>query len=306
MKQRFTMKQSPNATTRCTICEHASDTLVSERARARSNVRAFSSHLFEIWRCRACLSLHASDDVDLDRYYAEYPFHALTCDWRTRLLYDNQLRRLVRAGLRQDHWILDYGCGSGAFVRHLKSRGYSSVAGYDQYSAHHSDPGTLERNYDAIIVQDVIEHSTNPRALVSQLHQLAAPGALVAIGTPNAEAIDLSCTERYVHALHLPFHRHILSKRALLTLGHQWGWAIERYYPKQYANTRHPFLNASFYLYYMRLFDNSLDSLLEPLQLRPLLKHLPQAFFWGIFGYYLSQETDVMAVFRTPPRNGTS
>jgi 2-polyprenyl-3-methyl-5-hydroxy-6-metoxy-1,4-benzoquinol methylase len=297
------MKADSKGFAQCVVCRESSTelaSLASERALVRSNVRAFREEKFEVWRCRSCSSLHASDEVDLAHYYAKYPFHKLPTDLRMQPMYDNQVKRLMRAGFEPGHRILDYGCGGGAFVRHLKSRGFSNVFGYDQFSEEFGDERVLESTYDAVASQDVIEHIPNPNDFLARMDQIVAPGGIVAIGTPNAEAIDLSRAERYVHALHLPYHRHIFSKRALLTAGERRGWKLLRYYPRQYGNTLVPFLNAPFYLYYMRLLDNTLDALIEPPRALPLVLRLPMTLFWGLFGYFLSEETDVMAIFSRP------
>ena len=72
-----------------------------------------------------------------------------------------------------------------------------------------------------------------------------------------------------------------------------------QYHATQYANTRVPFLNSPFYLFFMRTLDDTLDCLLEqPPQIGPLLSRLPEALFWGMCGSYRAEETDVMAIFR--------
>lgn len=282
----------------CPACERSGTDLASESARVRSNVRAFESELFGVWRCRHCRSLHASEEVELARYYRKYPFFALPDDLRLRVMYDNQLRRLRRAGVRREHRILDYGSGSGSFVRHLRARGFSQVFGYDRYSTSFDDAAVLKHRFDCVISQDVLEHVPEPLPWLDEIGNLVEPGGVIALGTPNADAIRLDIPERHVHALHLPFHRHIFSKQALIAAGEQRGWRLEHYYPTQYANTAVPFLNSRFYLYYMRLRDNSLDCLLEPPRLAPLLARLPLTLFWGIFGALFAEETDVMMVFR--------
>jgi 2-polyprenyl-3-methyl-5-hydroxy-6-metoxy-1,4-benzoquinol methylase len=282
----------------CNIC--GCDGLIREEAAVRSNVRAFASERFHVWRCGQCHSIHARDEVDLDRYYADYPFHHLPEDWRTRAIYDNQLRRLKRAGLRPDHSILDYGCGGGGFLRHLRRRGYRNAVGYDAYSEGAGDRAALERRYDCVFAQDVIEHVSSPHALLDEFATLTAPGGIMAIGTPNAAAIDLIDSERTVHALHLPYHRHILSKQALIEAGLQRGWYLLRYYGTEYGNTLVPYLNAPFMSYYMRVMDNSIDCLFERPRLMPLVLRLPLTLFWGWLGYFLAPETDVMAIFRKP------
>jgi 2-polyprenyl-3-methyl-5-hydroxy-6-metoxy-1,4-benzoquinol methylase len=284
----------------CAACGDEQDLTRVEQAAARSNVRAFREQSFAVWRCGQCLSIHARDEVDLAHYYRSYPFHALPEDFRLRALYEQQLRRLRHAGIRPQHRILDYGCGGGGFVRYLRQRGYAEAWGYDRYASDFSDISLLEQRYDCLISQDVLEHVLEPSSLLDDFDRLVASSGIVAIGTPNAEALDLRKPEKYVHALHLPYHRHIFSKRALLAAGSARGWRLERYYPTQYGNTAVPFLNSRFYLYYMRLGDDSLDRLLEPPQLASLLARLPVTLFWGFFGQFLAEETDVMAVFRRP------
>jgi len=269
--------------------------LVAERGRTCSNVRAFRQASFALWRCRECGSIHAQDEVDLEFYYAHYPFFALPDDWRLRTLYDNQLRRLQRAGVGPEHRILDYGCGNGAFVRHLQTRGFRHAVGYDRYSAAFNDAQTLKDRYDCVISQDVLEHVISPAHFLDELGQLVVPGGVVALGTPNADAIRM---DRHVHALHAPYHRHIFSKRALISAGQERGWRVERYYPSQYANTLFPFLNSRFYLYYMSVCDDSIDCLMEAPRALPLLVRLPLTLFWGLFGFFFVEETDVMIIFR--------
>lgn len=294
----MSLPETPSAT-RCVACGMQNPQSVREERLVRSNIRAYREQLFAVWRCGSCLSLHARDPVDLAEYYAHYPFFALRPDDRLRLIYDNQLRRL-REYVGNDARILDYGTGAGHFVHHLHARGHRDAVGYDEYSPSFRDPAVLERRYQCVVSQDVLEHVPDPGALLDTFDRLVEPGGIIAIGTPNAEAIDLKRQEPQLHALHMPYHRHILSKRALLAAGEQRGWRLERYYSTQYANTRIPCLNSRFYLYYMRCLDDTLDCLLAPPRLAQLLYRLPLTLFWALFGSFFAEETDVMLVFRRP------
>jgi 2-polyprenyl-3-methyl-5-hydroxy-6-metoxy-1,4-benzoquinol methylase len=284
---------------KCNICGHDCAAPL-EQANVRSNVRKFASEQFAVWRCPACKSIHARDEVDLAHYYADYPFHKLSsvkADWMLTAMYRNLQSRLRKAGVGAESSLLDYGCGSGAFLDLLRGQGYSDVSGYDEYSERYADKAALSRRYDCVLTQDVIEHVTEPQALVRTLHELAKPGAVIAIGTPNAEAIDLKRPERRVHTLHQPYHRHILSKQALLALGQELGWHLLAYYPTMYANTRVPFVNSAFIDHYFRCFDNNVDLVLEPIKLN--FKVLsPLTLAHALFGSYWAPESDVMALFR--------
>jgi 2-polyprenyl-3-methyl-5-hydroxy-6-metoxy-1,4-benzoquinol methylase len=287
----------------CNICNAGGPEIVAEEAEIRSNVRAFAHERFGVWRCKRCDSLHARDAADLPFYYARYPFHGIPDNFANRVLSYNLLGRLKRAGLKPEHRVLDYGCGGGNFVKFLRARGYDHVVGFDEYSQEFGDKSVLAHTYDCVLSQDVIEHVDSPHELLREFERLVAPGGIIAVGTPNASAISLTDSERTVHALHLPYHRHILSKQALLAVGEPHGWQLVEYYPTQYANTPAPFLNSMFYLYYTRLMDNTLDAIVEASKVprvAPLLLRLPLTLFWGLFGYFFAPETDVMAIFRRP------
>jgi 2-polyprenyl-3-methyl-5-hydroxy-6-metoxy-1,4-benzoquinol methylase len=284
----------------CIICGQSTASERADAASIPSNVRAFRDETFAYYRCEHCGSLHARDNVDLAHYYARYPFHNLPVDWRLHAMYDNYLKRLRRAGLQTSHQILDYGCGGGHFVEYLKAKGYDA-RGYDEYSAKFGDKGVLEQRYDCIVSQDVLEHVPSPKQLLDSFDRLTKPGALIALGTPNASAIDLQHPASYVHAIHAPYHRHIFARDALLKAGELQGWKVERFYPTMYTNTPVPFLNERFYLYYTTLTDGTLDAMMEQVRPGPLLARLPETLFWGCFGAFFSRSTDVMAMFRTQP-----
>lgn len=277
----------------------------AERAWVKSNVRAFQAESFEIWRCGACRSIHAASDVDLAHYYAKYPFHAGKLDGFSRAMYRNQLGRLVAAGLVKTHRILDYGCGNGLFVAFLRECGYDGAVGYDEFSPAFSDPKVLDATYDVVISQDVLEHAVDPQALLDRFGALVAPGGVLAIGTPDAGFIDLAAVERYKHALHAPYHRHLFAKAALLAAGERRGWALVQYFPVQYLNTWTPFVNVASVGVLVATSDGTIDAAFEPPTWRYWL-WFPLVLAIGLFGRLLAPPTDVMAVFRTPSSRSIS
>jgi 2-polyprenyl-3-methyl-5-hydroxy-6-metoxy-1,4-benzoquinol methylase len=285
---------------RCNICGQDSGDEV-EQAEVRSNVRKFQDESFVVWRCPHCKSIHARDEVDLGHYYSDYPFHKLGgngLDWMLRAMYRNLESRLNKVGVDRESSILDYGCGSGLFLSFLEERGYTDLAGFDEYSEAYADRAAIARRYDCVMTQDVIEHVPEPLEFVETLHGLTAPGGIIVVGTPNAEAIDLGDPEERVHTLHQPYHRHILSKTALQTLGRDLGWELLDYYPTMYANTRVPFVNSAFVHHYFKCHDNNVDLALEPINPASLRLFMPDTLAHAFFGSFWAPECDVMAVFR--------
>lgn len=284
----------------CNVCEKpevfGADT---ETAVVRSNIRKFRDETFWVWRCCGCRSIHARDEVDLDHYYAHYPFHQQKLDWMLRRVYTNLLRRLTRAGLRKNHTILDHGCGSGHLVNFIRSKGYDQAVGYDAYSRPHNDPSLLERRYDCIISQDVLEHVDEPRQLLKKYAEMANDGAIIAIGTPNADAIDLAYTETHVHTLHQPYHTHMLSLQALIALGQEQDWQLNRVYMMSYVNTLIPFINMNFGLHYARYLDNTLDIAFDDFKFSFKILY-PRTLFLAFLGYFRCPQSDIMAIFQSP------
>lgn len=286
---------------RCNVC--GAETSDPETGEVRSNVRKFAHEKFAVWRCAACKSIHARDEVDLAYYYADYPFHKLgnqETDWMLRAMYKSQLKRLTDAGFAKGKSLIDYGCGSGKFLRFLREEGFTDLAGYDEYSEAFADKAVLDRQYDCVMTQDLIEHVPEPQEIVKTLSALAKPGGIISIGTPNAEAIDLKDPEPRVHTLHQPYHRHILSKTALQTLGKDIGWKLVAYYPKMYSNTWLPFVNNQFIDFYFKCHDNNCDLAAEPINPASWKLWTPVTLFPAFFGNFYAPECDVTAVFQRP------
>ena len=284
--------------TRCPLCQ-ALRTPQSEQASLRCNVRRFGEERFEVWRCDRCLSIHAASEVDLPHYYAGYPIFGVELDWKLRVVYGNMLRRLRKAGLEPSHRILDYGCGSGLLVEYLQERGYGHAGGYDAFAPGYDQPQVLEQQYDFIVCQDVIEHVDDPLTLLAQLRSMLCPGGVVSIGTPDAERLDLADPEDYIHELHAPYHRHILSSQALLDAGARLGFEPVRYYDTMYNNTLFPMMSPRFALHYVRGHDDVWDLVAEPPRLSWKLLS-PATLLFAFLGYFFDRHTDIQVLFRRP------
>jgi 2-polyprenyl-3-methyl-5-hydroxy-6-metoxy-1,4-benzoquinol methylase len=281
----------------CVICgtPRSAD---AQTASVRSNVRAFRYEKFVVWRCTECLSIHAQDDVDLARYYAGYPVFDAALDWKLRTAYGGMLERLVDAGLKPGDKVLDYGCGKGVLVRFLRDQGYDAC-GWDRYAEGFGDRSVLELKYDCIVAQDVIEHVESPHALLAELYWMTKPGGMVSIGTPDAAALDLANPEDFVHALHLPYHRHILSMAALEKAGEQAGFNVLKRYDTMYNNTLVPTMNPRFVLHYVRCRDDVFDLVVEPVAFTWKM-FTPVTPFLIFFGYFFDRHTDIQVMFKKP------
>jgi SAM-dependent methyltransferase len=266
------------------------------------NVRAFRDEKFPIWRCPTCQTIHCLDVVDIDSYYAKYPFAEAKLTLPFRLCYQNLCQKMIEHGFSKTHSFLDYGCGNGLVVQYLRENGFANAYGYDPYAPKESfgDATVLQRGpFDYILLQDIIEHVEDPHALLSKLDSLLAPGGYLLLGTPNATNIDINRPElsNYYNAVHVPYHIHIYTREVVESLGKQQGWEVVKFFNRGYDDTRWFGLNTRTWNEYQRLSDGTFDVIFEEINIWQALKSY-RFLFYAFFGYWLSLRTDMTIMFR--------
>lgn len=279
-----TEKSTPR---QCVVCLHSD--APAEVQPVRCNVRRFRDKTFLVWRCVSCRSLHCEQVSNLVEYYDKYPIRNQQLDYFTRAWYRVVLKRLVSAGLKKQDRVLDYGCSNGLFLQFLKESGYSNCYGYDPYVERFNSTDVLETTYDLVISLDVIEHDESPRDFLTRLLRMLSPDGRLCLETPNAEGITLADPEEYLHALHVPYHTHILSQQALDTLCSQHGMDTVAFYNRWYMDSWPPGTARRLFETLMKFAGNDLDVGYEPPRIGLFFKH-PTLLLYLFFGYFLPQE----------------
>jgi 2-polyprenyl-3-methyl-5-hydroxy-6-metoxy-1,4-benzoquinol methylase len=291
--------QTDAALLHCIVCGTDSRADSVARARIRSNVRKFAGETFALWQCGACGSVHAADEVDLDHYYAHYPFHAQKLTYSTRISHLGKLRALEKLGLRRDQRVLDYGCGGGLFVQVLQQEGYVHARGYDPYASEDSPYRQLPGDgYDVVMSQDVLEHVANPIEHLQTLQKHAVPGALLVVGTPNAALIDLGNAAEFIHLLHQPYHRHIVTAEALGKLADSLGMSVVAVKYGYLGSLPIPGINSVFIRRMLRAHGDTLDGLLAGELPWSLSLFSPAAIWDALTGHFRDPGADMTVVLR--------
>jgi SAM-dependent methyltransferase len=286
-----------NSGIKCVFCgTNTAELPAAESAQIRCNVREFGAETFAVWRCAQCGSLHAQEPIDYDRYYRDYPMNRLKYGFYVKVALRKRMEILKRAGLESDKTLIDYGCGSGHFVRYAREQGVQAE-GYDPYSQEFRDASVLDRNYDFVTAQDVIEHVDDPRAFVDDLKNLAVPGGYMAIGTPNSDVIDLY-HPLDLTPLHQPYHRHIPSATELQRMASEGGWQVVEFRKDWHWDTRVPFVNSAFVFRWYKSRGGFLDVDVD-IGARYILAN-PSLIFWGFFGSFFLRKTMMEVVVRAP------
>jgi len=284
------------ACTSCNLCGQ-SGTLeaASEKGTVFCHVRQFAGMAFTVWRCANCNSLHCAEDADLPLFYSHYPLRKHKLDFPTRVFYRNRLRILEKHSIRKPARIIDYGCGTGAFVAFLNESGYKA-AGYDAFIRAYKDKRVLDDQYDAVVSYDVIEHTDEPTHFISQIRELARPESLIVLGTPNADHISLSRKPADIE-LSQPYHRHILSEKALIDLGRQAGLRAVKVFHTNTSDSLIPGMSTRFMWTYINNTGGMIDVAFEPLRLSTALLS-PNLLFYTFFGYFFPPRANMVVVFR--------
>lgn len=185
----------------------------------------------EILRCQSCGSVFPkvfpTPDTLGEAYRQYYTTPKPEAD-------EGGLRRLMNAS-RRDYLrrslpadagrILDYGCGSGAYLLHLEQSGFKGETwGTDLFkpdplpdSVNWIDMADLENGprYDWITLSHVLEHLDDPRIVLERLKRRLTPGGRIWISTPNADSFLMATTKQWSRDVDFPRHREVFSRDGL-------------------------------------------------------------------------------------------
>jgi 2-polyprenyl-3-methyl-5-hydroxy-6-metoxy-1,4-benzoquinol methylase len=135
--------------------------------------------------------------------------------------------------------LLEIGCGNGAFLDRMRSRGWivqgvevdpkaSKIA--EEMFAVPVFVGTLENaNYvddyfDAITMNHIIEHVHNPITLLRECYRILKPGGYLVMVTPNVRSLGHARFGRHWRGLEPPRHLHLFSESTLETIASKAGF----------------------------------------------------------------------------------
>jgi hypothetical protein len=99
-----------------------------------------------------------------------------------------RLERIRQISGKTNPTILDYGCGTGLMVTFMQDAGID-CDGYDPYNGYYADVLSLKKDYDVIVLTEVIEHLTAPFAELQEIKVLCHPGSKIMIETSFTEWI---------------------------------------------------------------------------------------------------------------------
>ena len=198
----------------------------------------------DLYRCVTCTHCFSDPNLtDLPEYSPEY-FEIEHERWFANP--NVGLFSAIAANLPQGASVLDAGCGRGDFLRFVRSiRPDLTLTGID-LSPNQDVPGirflqgdflqtTLDRQFDAVVSLQVIEHVPDIRGFVDRLRSLVKPTGTVTVSTVNESSLlyGLARTGNRVgvplafNRLYSRQHLHHFTTKSLRTLLERAGLAVE-------------------------------------------------------------------------------
>jgi len=156
--------------------------------------------------CRTCghaISSCTLQAFDLTMREFENPQGTLPTE-RSRVRYRQRIGRLLRtlskfSGVTEGCRLLDVGCSSGALLNVAREIGFdvqgvepssgpaqtAIKSGFSVFNGYLQDANFADDRFDVVTMMEVIEHLTEPLAVIREIFRILRPGGVLAISTGN-------------------------------------------------------------------------------------------------------------------------
>lgn len=142
--------------------------------------------------------------------------------------------------------LLDVGCATGVLLDLARLRGWQvqgvDISAYSTgiareyyrlnvYTGELAEAAYPDKDFDVIVIDDVIEHVISPTALVQECHRILKTGGLLTINTPNRAGLwHLLMGRRWFHYKQMG-HTHFFSPRVITDLLNRHGFDVLDIHP---------------------------------------------------------------------------
>lgn len=150
---------------------------------------------------------------------------------------DNQGHYLARRGEK----VLDVGCGSCLSLLEMRQMGVEcwgveadpnvkAIADHYGLQVHIGNVYDLpfhDVTFDLIVLNQVIEHVPDPRAMLEEIHKRLAPGGRVILAFPNSGSIHRKLwKDRWIN-WHIPYHQNHFNRASIKRLAEAAGYSVD-------------------------------------------------------------------------------
>jgi 2-polyprenyl-3-methyl-5-hydroxy-6-metoxy-1,4-benzoquinol methylase len=158
-----------------------------------------------------------------------------------------QKEKLIRDAIGQPGRMLDYGCGTGAFLEICQQKGWT-IQGYEPDADARKlatdrvrQPIINDVNdilsagpFDVITLWHVLEHIADLAKTIQLLSKSVRPGGNLTIAVPNPKSADANQFKEYWAAYDLPRHLYHFAPDVLKKLIEKAGFTFEKQIPMKF------------------------------------------------------------------------
>jgi len=154
--------------------------------------------------------------------------------FRVKAYLDGRSFRRISKHLPPGSSLLDVGCASGMFLDAVRAYcpNFTRLEGVEispeagrvaERKGYHVHKGLIEdvesgATYDAIVLQQVIEHVFDPVETLAKLWRMLKPGGLLMMETPSLDCLDRALFRGYWEGYHIPRHFNIWTEQGMGSL----------------------------------------------------------------------------------------
>jgi 2-polyprenyl-3-methyl-5-hydroxy-6-metoxy-1,4-benzoquinol methylase len=200
----------------CDLCgENRSDVILRT-----SDIRQRCRMEYRLVRCRGCGLVYLNPRPTASSITEYYTTFKPGASRRKPQFYERFYYDFFRAiPLKRKGSLLDVGCGGGAYLYHLKRKGWK-VAGIDIQNTDYArdslgieayegtllDAGLKSESFDAVTFWWTLEHMYEPVAMLKEAYRVLKKGGVLIAGVPNIESLEARIFGRYWFHLLMPMH----------------------------------------------------------------------------------------------------
>ncbi len=211
----------------------------------------FEKKGFKIVKCPRCLLMAVENfPADLSLYYTEGYFTGdARLDGYMDYDFDKEVTKKTYINFLKDiggflsgkarRSVFEVGCATGFFLKLANDHGWQAegidISAYAVKKAIEkgaiASVNTLEnyhasKKFDAIVMQDVIEHVKDPVSLLNKSRELLNDNGVIAITTPDSGSLWARVWGKYWHAFVPPQHLYYFNSRNLKSLLQKSGFEV--------------------------------------------------------------------------------
>lgn len=234
---------------KCKICEESNNDFVT----VGYDYEYFTcANQFKIYRCRNDGLLYLASRPQIEDYNVIYPDNYYAYDfesnkgtlakWVKKRIELNKID-MYKKLIGDDGSVLDVGCGDGRLLALFNKNGQNwdlygidfnanaiklaSETGITTYFGKFEEVELPQKKFDLIIMNQVLEHATDPRHIIEKVEKILKPGGYLIVETPNINSLDFHLFKnKYFGGYHFPRHFYLFTEENLKILMEACGLGV--------------------------------------------------------------------------------